>query len=231
MTIGIIGAMEKEITNILSDMYVVATRNALGLEFYLGTLAGCSNSIVLVRSGIGKVNAALCAQVLIDLFAVDSIINVGVAGGMADGMHVGNIAVSSEACYHDFDTSPLGDDPGYISGMDTSIFKADEKLKNLAVESVAELGIPCFVGRVVSGDQFIADVELKGKIKSMYDPVCCEMEGGAVAHSCYLNNIPFVIIRAISDNADDSGDVNYEQFSTEAAYTASQIIKKMINKI
>jgi MTA/SAH nucleosidase len=231
MTIGIIGAMDKEISNVLSDMNVLSTRTALGLEFYLGTLSGVSSSIVLVRSGIGKVNAALCAQILIDLFAVDKIINVGVAGGMADGMKVGDIAISTEAMYHDFDTSPLGDEPGYISGMDTSVFNADYIMIDAAENAVKELDLPYFKGRVVSGDQFIGDSVTKNRIKSMYNPVCCEMEGAAIAHTCYLNNVPFVIIRAISDNADDSGDVNYEEFSTQAAITAAKIIKNMVSRV
>ncbi len=231
MTIGIIGAMEKEIRNILKDMNVLTTKTAIGLDFYLGTLQGNSNSIVLVRSGIGKVNAALCAQTLIDLFAVDEIINVGVAGGMAEGMRVGDIAISTEAMYHDFDTSALGDEPGYISGMDASIFPADANMINMAEEAVKEINYPYFKGRIVSGDQFIGDSQVKADIKAKFNPVCCEMEGAAIAHTCYLNKIPFVIIRAISDNADDSGDVNYEAFSTESAVAAARIIKNIIAKL
>lgn len=230
MTIGIIGAMRAEIENVLNDMNVLTTKNAIGLEFYLGTLPGSSNSVVLVQSGIGKVNAALCAQVLIDLFAVDAIINVGVAGGMAKGMKVGDIAISTEAMYHDFDTSAVGDEPGYISGMDTSIFAADLRLMELAEEAVKEIGYPYFKGRVVSGDQFIGDSALKEKIKSSYNPVCCEMEGAAIAHACHINKIPYVIIRAISDNADADGDINYEAFFRESAVVAGRIIKNMVAK-
>ncbi|MGN1317870.1 MAG: 5'-methylthioadenosine/adenosylhomocysteine nucleosidase [Lachnospirales bacterium] len=231
MTIGIIGAMDKEIANILEDMNVLTTRSAIGLEFYLGTLSGSSNSIVLVRSGIGKVNAALCAQVLIDLFAVDEIINVGVAGGMASDMKVGDIVVSTEAMYHDFDTSPLGDEVGYISGIDTSIFAADASLIEACENAIKDLGLKYYTGRIVSGDQFIADSNIKNRIKTLFNSVCCEMEGAAIAHCCHLNKIPFVVIRAISDNADDEGDVNYEEFSTKAAHTASEIIKNMVSHI
>ncbi len=231
MTIGIIGAMEAEIKNILSDMNVLATRTALGLDFYLGTLPDSSNNVVLVKSGVGKVNSALCAQVLIDLFAVDSIINLGVAGSMAEGMRIGDIAISTEAVYHDFDTSPLGDEPGYISGIDTSIFPADIKLMEVAEEAVKAIGYPFFKGRIASGDQFIADDAVKARIKQLFNPVCCEMEGASIAHACYLNKIPFVIIRAISDNADDSGEVNYEAFFRESAVAAARIIKIMVSKL
>lgn len=231
MTIGIIGAMEKEINNILKDMNVLKGTTAIGLEFYLGSLPGSSNSIVLVKSGIGKVNAALCAQTLIDLFAVDEIINVGVAGGMAEGMRVGDIAISTEAMYHDFDTSALGDEPGYISDMEESIFKADQGLIAIAEEAVKDINYPYFTGRIISGDQFISDSSVKSRLKEMFDPVCCEMEGAAIAHTCYLNKIPFVIIRAVSDNADDSGDINYEAFSIESAIAAAKIVKNMIMRI
>lgn len=231
MTIGIIGAMDKEINSILKDMNVFATKEALGLNFYMGTLQGSPNSIVLVRSGIGKVNAALCVQVLTDLFAVDKIINTGVAGGMADGMKVGDIVISKEAMYHDFDTSPLGDEPGYISGIDKSEFSADESLIIAAENAVKEIGCNYYIGKVVSGDQFVADSSLKNRIKELFNPMCCEMEGAAIAHACYLNKIPFVVIRAISDNADDDGDVNYEEFSTKSAIIAAEIIKNMVSNI
>lgn len=231
MTIGIIGAMQAEINNILDSMNVIQKKSALGLEFYLGKLPESTNSIVLVKSGIGKVNSALCAQVLIDLFAVDCIINTGVAGGMADGMAIGDIVISTEAMYHDFDTSPLGDEPGYISGIDTSVFPADIQLMEAAEDAVNEIGCKFYKGRVASGDQFIGDNEVKKRIKDMFNPVCCEMEGASIAHACYLNKIPFVIIRAISDNADDSGDVNYEAFFRESAVAASKIIKNMVKKL
>lgn len=228
MTIGIIGAMEEEITNILEDMNVVTTKNALGLDFHLGTINNCGHNIVLVRSGIGKVNAALCAQVLIDLFAVDAIINVGVAGAMDPNVKIGDIVISSDAIQHDFDTSALGDEPGFISRMDTSVFVADTELVEVAKKVVEDIGFPVYVGRVASGDQFVSDPQVKERINSLFNPICCEMEGAAIAHACYLNKIPFVIIRAISDNAEEGSDVNYERFFRESAVTAGRIIKNMI---
>ncbi len=231
MTIGIIGAMEEEIKNILEDMNVIKTTNALGLDFYLGSLSNSSNSIVLVRSGIGKVNAALCAQVLIDLFAVDAVINVGVAGAIDKNIKIGDIVISKDAIQHDFDTSALGDEPGYISRMDTSVFVADERLVDIAKEVVEEIGFPVYEGRIASGDQFVSDPSVKDRIARLFNPMCCEMEGAAIAHACYLNKVPFVIIRAISDNAEEGSDVNYERFFRESAVTAGRIIKNMIAKI
>ena len=231
MTIGIIGAMEEEIKNILEDMNVIKTTNALGLDFYLGSLSNSSNSIVLVRSGIGKVNAALCAQVLIDIFAVDAVINVGVAGAIDKNIKIGDIVISKDAIQHDFDTSALGDEPGYISRMDTSVFVADERLVDIAKEVVEEIGFPVYEGRIASGDQFVSDPSVKDRIARLFNPMCCEMEGAAIAHACYLNKVPFVIIRAISDNAEEGSDVNYERFFRESAVTAGRIIKNMIAKI
>mgnify|MGYP000406185537 CR=1 FL=1 len=229
MTIGIIGAMEEEVINLRESMDVISAKNVIGLDFYLGKLGG--KNAVVVRSGIGKVNAAVCTQVLIDLYAVDCVINIGVAGAIDKSLTIGDIVVSSDAMYHDFDTSALGDEPGIISRMDESFFPADEQLVKLAKETVEGLGYPVCIGRVASGDQFVASPELKSRIKSLFKPVCCEMEGAAIAHTSYLNKIPFVILRAISDNADDSGDVDYERFFRESALKAASIVKKMVENI
>jgi adenosylhomocysteine nucleosidase len=229
MTIGIIGAMEEEVVNLRESMEVISAKNVVGLDFYLGKLSG--NNVVVVRSGIGKVNAAICAQVLVDMYAVDCIINVGVAGALDKSLTIGDIVISSDAVQHDFDTSALGDEPGVISRMDISVFPADEGLVNLAKDTVESLGYPVYVGRVASGDQFVSSDEVKARIKKMFNASCCEMEGAAVAHAAYLNKIPFVVIRAISDNADDSGDVDYDRFFRESALKAASIIKKMIEKI
>ncbi len=231
MTIGIIGAMEAEITNILEDMTVLTTKNVIGLDFYIGSLKGSSHSIVLVRSGIGKVNAALCTQVLVDLFAVDTVINTGVAGAISPDVKIGDIVISSDAVQHDFDISAVGDEPGVISGLETSIFPSDNSLVSVAYDVVKELGHNAYVGRIASGDQFISDPDAKEKISWMFRPLCCEMEGAAIAHACYLNRIPFVIIRAISDNAEEGSDINYERFFRECAVTAGRIVKNMVTRL
>ena len=231
MTIGIIGAMEEEIQNILEDMSVHTTKNALGLDFHIGSINNSGNSLVLVRSGIGKVNAALCAQVLIDLFAVDMIINVGVAGAIDNKVKIGDIVISSDAVHHDFDTSALGDEVGIISRMDQSIFEADEYLISVATAVVNEMNITNYLGRIASGDQFICDKEAKEKIASLFTPLACEMEGAAIAHACHLNRVPFVIIRCISDNADEESEVNYDVFFKESAVIAGNIIKNMVTRI
>jgi adenosylhomocysteine nucleosidase len=228
MTIGIIGAMEEEVTLLKESMNVVTTRNVIGCDFFVGSVEGSSHNIVLVRSGIGKVNAALCAQVLIDIFAVDSVINVGVAGAIDRTLKVGDIVISSDAIQHDFDTSALGDEPGYISRMDTSIFAADINLIDAATDAVEELGLVPNIGRIASGDQFIADLDSKHRIQTLFNPLCCEMEGAAIAQVCYFNHIPFLIVRAISDKADDSASMDYPTFEAQAIRHSVNLMAEML---
>jgi adenosylhomocysteine nucleosidase len=231
MTIGIIGAMEEEVTNLRKSMSVVTTKNVIGLDYYVGMLEGSSHSIVVVSSGIGKVNAALCAQVLVDMFAVDAIINTGVAGAISGKLKIGDVVVSTDAMYHDFDTTACGDEPGIISRMGTSFFPADADLIDKAVQSAEELGLNAVAGRIATGDQFISNQERKDEIRNLFSPLCCEMEGAAIAHAAYLNMIPFVIIRAISDNANENSDVNFETFFRDVAVKSAEIVKKVIEKI
>jgi adenosylhomocysteine nucleosidase len=231
MTIGIIGAMEEEVAILRENMNVATAKNVIGLDFYVGTMEGSSHSLVVVRSGIGKVNAALCAQVLVDMFAVDVIINTGVAGAISGKLTIGDIVVSTDAVHHDFDTSALGDEPGIISRMDTSVFTADADMVEKALAVAEELGLNAMAGRVASGDQFISDNTQKERIRTLFSPLCCEMEGAAIAHTAHLNMIPFVIIRAISDNANENGDVNYEAFFRDAAINAANIVRKLVERI
>lgn len=231
MTIGIIGAMEEEVTNLRKSMSVVTTKNVIGLDYYVGMLEGSSHNVVVVSSGIGKVNAALCAQVLVDLFAVDAIINTGVAGAISGKLKIGDVVVSTDAMYHDFDTTACGDEPGIISRMGTSFFPADADLIDKAIQSAEELGLNAVAGRIATGDQFISNQERKDEIRNLFSPLCCEMEGAAIAHAAYLNMIPFVIIRAISDNANENSDVNFETFFRDVAVKSAEIVKKVIEKI
>lgn len=229
-TIGIIGAMDEEISSIKEEMDVISTRNIIGLDFFMGKM--CGNNVVLVRSGIGKVNAAICAQVLIDMYAVDYIINVGVAGGISKELEIGDIVISDDCVQHDFDTSIFGDPIGFISRMNVSFFKADDELIKIAKEAgekVVESTV--VVGRIASGDQFISSGEKKSFIWNEFKASCAEMEGAAVAHACYLNKIPFVIIRSISDKAENSSEHDYEKFFRESAKIAAKIVMDMIENL
>lgn len=224
-TIGIIGAMDEEIENIKPDIDIISTKNIVGLDFYMGKMHG--NNVVLVRSGIGKVNASICTQVLIDLYAVDYVINVGVAGALNKDLQLGDIVISSDTMHHDMDTSFFGDDIGIIPRMDESCFKCDQELINIAKDAIQQqLDVNCFLGRIVSGDQFICDNEKRNKIYSHFKAYCVDMESAAIGQACYLNKIPFVAIRSISDNSDENNE--YENFFKKAALNSSKIVQKMI---
>ena len=230
-TIGIIGAMEEEITYLKEKVEIVTTKSVIGLQFYIGRFSG--NNIIVVRSGIGKVNAAVCTQVLIDHFGVDYVINTGVAGAVKETLQIGDILISTDAVQHDMDTSALGDPVGTIPRLAESYFKADEMLVRLAQESAAEIadGYQVTLGRIASGDQFIGTKEGKERIRRNVKGDCAEMEGAAIAHACWLNRIPFVVIRAISDNANEEAGMSFEQFSVLAAKRSSDLVEKMLEKL
>ena len=197
--IGIIGAMELEVETLKSKMNVVKTTKKANMEFFEGTLNGVE--VVIVRSGIGKVNAGICTQILADLFDVTHIINTGIAGSLDAQIDIGDIVVSTDVLQHDMDVRVFGYPLGEIPQLGTLSFPADERMASLA-RSVCEkvnTEVKVFSGRIVSGDQFICDKEVKDKLVENFHPLCTEMEGAAIGQAAYLNEIPFVILRAISD--------------------------------
>ncbi len=226
--IGIIGAMEEEIALLQQKAIITDTEQIIGLTFYKGMLH--DKKVVFVKSGIGKVNAALCTQILIDRFAVDCVINVGVAGAVYKELSIGDIVISKDAVQHDMDTSVFGDPVGIIPRMEESYFKADKTLIELAQKCSMALTSKAkiFLGRIASGDQFISTPQGKQKIWDTVQGYCAEMEGAAIAHACYLNQIPFVIIRSISDDAEDKAHIAYEQFVKIASANSSELLEKMI---
>ena len=227
-TLGIIGAMEEEISFLRDKMEIVTTKNIIGLTYYVGRYVG--NNVVLVKSGIGKVNAAICTQVLIDHFGVDYVINTGVAGALSSNLHIGDILISIDAVQHDMDTTAFGDPVGIIPRMAESYFPADEALIRLAMKAAAEIhgGYKVLEGRVASGDQFISTKEQKEKIRHDVKGDCAEMEGAAIAHTCYLNRIPYLVIRAISDDANEKAEMSFDEFCLMAAKRSSDLVEKMI---
>lgn len=223
--------MEEEVAIIKEKIEVITEREVIGLTFTMGRLFG--NTVVIVRSGIGKVNAAVCTQVLIDHFAVDYVINVGVAGAISKDLSVGDIVISRDAVQHDMDCSVFGDPIGVIPRMEESYFPADEGLILLAERAAEESkdNHQVKIGRIASGDQFISSIEAKAKIWSNVKADCAEMEGAAIAHACWLNKIPFVIIRSISDNADGKADLSFEEFTPIAAKNSSDLAERMVELI
>ena len=228
---GIIGAMDEEVASLKSAMKISATTTIAGMEFCEGTLEG--KSVVVVQCGIGKVNAGICAHTLINTFGVKRVINTGVAGSLDSAIDIGDIVVSTDAVQHDYDVSPIGFARGEIPYTGLYAFPADETLRAKAVAAVRKSApeVQVFEGRVCSGDQFIASREQKETILASFGGECCEMEGGAIAQACYLNGTPFVIIRAISDKADDSEEMSYLEFEEAAAARCAAIVRYMISNL
>ena len=228
--IGIIGAMESEVDSIFANMTSKEKININNLTFYKGLLF--NKDVVVVKCGIGKVNAALCTQLLILTFKVDKVINTGIAGATGKGLNIYDFVVSSQAVYHDFDTSFFGYKLGQVPGMEET-FKADEDLQKLALQAFekSELAKNHKIqnGLIASGDQFIAGGERKSFIINNFHPLCVEMEGCAIAHTCFANNIPFVIIRCMSDCADDSAVETYEE--SKASKASSEFLLDFIKEI
>ena len=226
--IGIIGAMDLEVEHLKGEMQISRIVDKAGMEFYTGTLKGVD--VVIVRSGIGKVNAGLCAQILADVFQVTHIINTGVAGSLNAKLDIGDILISKDALYHDMDVRIFGYQLGEVPQMGCREFKADKAMIEVAVSSCKEVNpdIHVEVGRILSGDQFISDKAKKETLIADFQGDCTEMEGAAIAHSAYLNKIPFVIIRAISDKAYDSAEMDYPTFEREAAKHSAKLVEHMI---
>ena len=210
--IGIIGAMEEEVAELKRRMEIEEVSEVASMSFYRGKLE--DKEVVIVRSGIGKVNAAVCAQILIDRFHVDTLINTGIAGSLDAQIDIGDMVISTDAVEHDMDASAFGDPVGQIPQMDTFSFPADEKLVKLAKEVNERINpdIHTWTGRIVSGDQFVASSQVKERLVTLFGAKCTEMEGAAIAHTAYLNKISCVIIRAISDKADNSAEMDYPAF-------------------
>ena len=228
--IGIIGAMEVEVQALRSLMSGAQERAAGGLAFTEGSLDGVQ--VVIVRSGVGKVNAALCAQRLILQFGVTHIINTGIAGALASGLKVLDFVASTDALYHDMNAVGFGYKMTEIPQMDCSDFPADPAMLEAAEKAFASLpeaeGHKLIKGRIATGDQFISDKALKQQIKADCNPACVEMEGTAIAHACYLNKVPFVIIRCMSDMADDIGENTYSFNEKAAANLSAALVRKML---
>ncbi len=229
--IGIIGAMELEVKELKEAMTVSEITKKANMEFFEGTLNNVP--VVIVQSGIGKVNAALCTQILADLFQVTHIINTGVAGSLNAALDIGDILISRDALHHDMDVTIFGYQLGEVPQMGRREFPADERLAKLAKEACEKVNpdIHAILGRVVSGDQFISGNEIKEKLIQEYQGDCAEMEGASIAHGAYLNNIPFVIIRAISDKADNSAEMDYPAFEAAAAKHSAALVKELVKHI
>lgn len=223
-TIGIIGAMPSELADIRKMLGEGEIKRVSGFDFYINEYKG--KKIIHACSGIAKVNAAVCTQVMIDNFTPDCVINAGIAGGMNSEIKVCDIVISDEVLPHDLDLHFLNDYPPYCG-----IFKADERLIAVARQKCSEHGSKSFVGRIVSGEAFVTSNELKESIVNNFSPCAVDMESSAVGHCCFLNNVPFVSVRCISDNADDEGAVSFEEFEKIAAKIVAEIVIDMTSAL
>lgn len=220
--------MQEELACLAENMNVTRKDIKANMEFKCGSI--WNSDVVVVTSGIGKVNAAICTQILIDIFNVDKIINVGVAGGAGSDVKPGDVVIADSLVQHDVDTSAFGDRVGQIPRLDTFDFLCDKELLERAQKaSICITEHKTFVGRIVSGDQFIATPDKIKWLSKEFNALACEMEGASIAQVCYLNNVPFVIIRSISDNANTGAHMDYEKFKSIAVKNSSNILKTMLN--
>jgi len=228
--LGIIGAMEIEVAILKSKLENASVTKVGPMEFFEGKLAGCE--VVIVMCGVGKVHAAICTQVLCSSFGVDAIVNTGVAGSLDPELDICDVLVSTDAIQHDMDVTHLGYDVGKVPGLDVQAFPADEKLMRYAYEA-SEAIRPGHtkLGRVATGDQFVNSKALKEKIIETTGAKCTEMEGGAIAQVAYVNQVPFVILRAISDKADGSAELDYPTFEKLAAANCAAVTEALAARL
>jgi adenosylhomocysteine nucleosidase len=222
--IGIIGAMDEEIDPLIEEELVTEIVETPVVKFYI------NDRFVVARCGIGKVNAASCTQAMIDNFGVDVIINTGIAGAIGEGIAIGDIVVATDLIEHDFDATGVGLDKGVIPRMETSVFRCDESLVECARVACGKvLTKETFhIGRIVSGDEFVSKSERKAYLKNTFNALAAEMEGAAIAHVCYLNKIPFLVIRAMSDNASENANNEYEENDLASIDKTSQVLLEMV---
>ncbi len=224
MTWGILGALDAEIALIREQMTIESEEARFGTTFYRGTVHG--QSIVLVCCGVGKVNAAVCAAYVLGTLGADCIINVGIAGAMAHGLHMLDVVISTEVGFHDQDAVMLKYYPA------TAFFPADSALAALcerACAAIPRLRGKYHHGRIVSGDQFVSESAVKQSINERYAPACVEMEGAAIGHAAFMYEKPYLVIRTMSDAADDDADETYDNFIDDAAKTSAEIILTMLS--
>lgn len=225
--IGIIGAMDIEVDALKALMEDTKSETVSGIEFATGTLQG--KRVVAAVCGIGKVFAAVCAQTMILRYGARCVINTGVAGSLTAELEIGDIAVADAAVQHDMDTSPLGDPVGLISGINLVRLPADKELGEKICAAAERLGIRSLRGTIVSGDQFVASAGKKAELASEFNAIACEMEGAAIGQVCHINNVPFAIIRSISDSYSGKGEMDYEQFKHLAAENSRAVVLELLS--
>ena len=219
--IGIIGALDIELERLIGAMQEPVHREISGVPFTCGKLLG--TDVVIARAGVGKVNAAVCAQTMALIYEPELIINSGVSGALSPELRVGDVVIGTDVVQHDVDTTAMGDEPGFVSTVDRLSFPLDNFASTAIAAAAEELGIRAVRGRIASGDQFVASTERKEEIVRLFSAVTCEMEAGAIAHVCFLNRIPCAVIRCISDGGNEEAPMSYEEFLPLAAKNSAEL--------
>lgn len=229
MKIGIIGAMSCE-TDALKKMLTDMKKETVsGVEYCCGRLL--DRDVVVATCGIGKVFAAICAQTMILRYSPDLIINTGVAGTLTERLSVCDVAVSLDVVQHDMDTSAIGDPVGLISGINIVNIPADKDLCKAVLVAASALGLNAISGTIASGDIFVAEEARKNYIREKFGAIACEMEGASIGHVCYVNSVPFTVIRAISDGGDEDAAMSYDKFMVIAAQNSVKLVCEIIKSI
>jgi len=227
MTIGIIGAMQMEVDNLKEALENQSTTTVSGIHFVSGNIGEVE--VVAAVCGVGKVFAAICAEAMILKFNVDMVINIGVAGTLTKDLGVLDVAVATQVMQHDMDTSALGDPVGLISGINQIFFETDEKMRTLMCECLKDKGVRYLPGTIATGDLFVHGAEKKEQIRTMFGAIAAEMEGGSIGHVCYVNQVPFLVLRAISDG--DGGAMDYQTFAEKAAMVSIDVVLEFIARV
>ncbi|MCD7723883.1 MAG: 5'-methylthioadenosine/adenosylhomocysteine nucleosidase [Clostridiales bacterium] len=224
--LGIVGAMDIEVSALKKMLQAASVKNIAGIDFACGSL--CSTKAVVAQCNPGKVNAALCTQIMIDLFGADCIINIGVGCSLSGRVSIGDIVIATDVCQHDFDLSPLGSPLGFIDGIDAVKIETSPAVSDALAKAAEALGYKLHRGTIASGDVFIASSQLKSQIVNNFGAVCGEMEGGAVGHVCRANGVPFSVLRSVSDGGDETAQLDFPSFKKIAAEKSTAIISEYV---
>ena len=224
--IGIIGAMEPEVESLIKSLDEPKCERVSGIDFYTGRIMG--RRVAIAKCGIGKVFAALCTQTMIMKYAPSLIVNTGVGGAIGGGLRCGDVVIADRLCQHDMDTSAIGDPVGLVSGINMIYFETNRRAREILKVSAPNLSVTAKIGTIATGDRFVADAGEKRRIATTFDASVCEMEGCAVAQVAYVNNTPFIVVRAISDSADGEAEMDYPTFLPIAARNSAKLTMALI---
>ena len=226
--IGIIGAMDDEVRELISRLSDRRTEKVSGIEFNVGELYG--KKVVVAKCGVGKVFAAICAEAMIIKYAPALVVNTGVGGAIEKSLRPLDIVFADKLVQHDMDTSPIGDPVGLISGINRVYFETDKRALDVLTAAAEELKIKYSVGTVATGDKFIAEKADKERISNLFGASACEMEGGSIAHTAFVNETPFMVVRAISDSADGDASMDYPTFLPQAVKISTALTLALVEK-